>query len=584
MTSKVPAGLKAADITRFATRAAQLEKFKPVVSYWCEYYIVNQIINKGLHTTDEECMQYTTTLMDKLEQTKAQYPDDDAILDDVAAKAYVEQFALDTFQRADNAVRANKASAQTADTFRAAATFLDLMAVWGPPDPELAAKSKFAKYHALRIAKALKAGEDPNLSNPVQEPEPIADESAPALDPNDPEVQRINAASSMQPTVETAPPSFAPSPTYEPKTSLPISPAGAPSAPPFTDDPTHGDVSPLESSEERKNSVGGGYFPTVPTFTSENSAPSLPTAPEQPMEDAPPAAPAPDDGQYNPQDFYQAPPTAPVATAPAPPIVPEHVIPSVPVVQPQPVAPIANTNLPPPTAGGAQDYRTDDESVFNAQKHAKWAISALNFEDVPTAVKELRIALEALGARFTPTVWSDLPKDAQNYFLNTASALTIEPEAYKRATYHTVQLADLPAAAQDLIQQKLLRQMSTAMFVLDGVLILTRDVMTALSEAELGYAGADPGLVADTSYALAERALAYRSLAVRSILGIAAEVATASTSAAAAAALQPIETGKRVRMVKMARVGTMVRVGKGKMLRRASRVGKVVKTVRVPRV
>jgi vacuolar protein sorting-associated protein VTA1 len=32
-----------------------------------------------------------------------------------------------------------------------------------------------------------------------------------------------------------------------------------------------------------------------------------------------------------------------------------------------------------------------------AQKHAKWAISALNFEDVPTAVKELRIALQALG-------------------------------------------------------------------------------------------------------------------------------------------------------------------------------------------
>ncbi|KAH7025394.1 Vta1 like-domain-containing protein [Macrophomina phaseolina] len=385
MTSKVPAGLKAADIARFAARAAQLEKFKPVISYWSEYYIVNQIIAKGLHTADEECMQYTTALMDKLEQTKAQNPDNDAIHDDVAAKAYVEQFALDTFQRADNAVRANKASAQTADTFRAAATFLDLMAVWGPLDPELAAKSKFAKYHALRIAKALKAGEDPNLSNPVQEPSP-ATESAPALDPNDPDVQRINGASSMQPTVETAPPSFAPSP------------AGAPSVPAFPGESARGDVSPLESTEDRKNSVGGGYFPTVPTFTSENTAPSMPTAPEQPMEDAP-SAPPPDDGQHNPASFYQAPPSPPVATAPAPQIPPLSTIPSVPAMPPQPIAPIANTNLPPPTAGGAQDYRTDDESVMQAQKHAKWAISALNFEDVPTAVKELRIALEALGAR-----------------------------------------------------------------------------------------------------------------------------------------------------------------------------------------
>jgi vacuolar protein sorting-associated protein VTA1 len=33
-----------------------------------------------------------------------------------------------------------------------------------------------------------------------------------------------------------------------------------------------------------------------------------------------------------------------------------------------------------------------------AAKHAKWAISALNFEDVDTAVKQLRLALETLGA------------------------------------------------------------------------------------------------------------------------------------------------------------------------------------------
>lgn len=269
------------------------------------------------------------------------------------------------------------------------------MAVWGAVDPELASKSKYAKYHALRIAKALKAGEDPNLSNPVQEPSPAA-EDAPVLDPNDPEVQRINGGSSMQPTVETAPPSFVPSPA-------PVSPAGAPSAPPFPGESAHGDVSPLESNEDRQNSVGGGYFPTVPTFTSENTAPSMPTAPEQPMEDAPPAPP-PDDGHYNPSDFYQPPPSAPAATAPAPPAAPVSNIPSVPSMPPQPIAPppiapIANTNLPPPTAAGGQNYRTDDESVMQAQKHAKWAISALNFEDVPTAVKELKIALEALGAQ-----------------------------------------------------------------------------------------------------------------------------------------------------------------------------------------
>jgi vacuolar protein sorting-associated protein VTA1 len=33
---------------------------------------------------------------------------------------------------------------------------------------------------------------------------------------------------------------------------------------------------------------------------------------------------------------------------------------------------------------------------MSAQKHAKWANSALNFEDVPTAIKELRAALKDL--------------------------------------------------------------------------------------------------------------------------------------------------------------------------------------------
>jgi len=72
---------------------------------------VNQILNKGLHTESDECMTYTTTLMDKLERFKNDNVGNDTVHDDVAAQAYVEQFALETFQRADNAVRANKVTA-----------------------------------------------------------------------------------------------------------------------------------------------------------------------------------------------------------------------------------------------------------------------------------------------------------------------------------------------------------------------------------------------------------------------------------------------------------------------------------------
>lgn len=84
MSVHIPSKLKAADLSRFIVRAAQLETAKPVIAYWCklphfarqesklmnrgEYWIVNQILAKGLHNGDAETLQYTTTLMDKLEQ------------------------------------------------------------------------------------------------------------------------------------------------------------------------------------------------------------------------------------------------------------------------------------------------------------------------------------------------------------------------------------------------------------------------------------------------------------------------------------------------------------------------------------
>ena len=75
------------------------------------YFIINQILNKGLHTESDECMTYTTTLMDKLEKFKNENLGNDTVHDDVAAQAFVEQFALDTFNRADGAIRSNKATA-----------------------------------------------------------------------------------------------------------------------------------------------------------------------------------------------------------------------------------------------------------------------------------------------------------------------------------------------------------------------------------------------------------------------------------------------------------------------------------------
>ncbi|KAI5246118.1 DUF605-domain-containing protein [Aureobasidium subglaciale] len=359
MAASLPAKLKIKEITPFAVRASQLEKHKPIVSYWCNYYIIDQILSKSLHSVDDECMQYTTTLMDKLEQVKTEQVGNDAILDDIAAKAYIEQFALDTFQRADDAIHSNQASRQTIDTFQAAVTFFDLltMSIWAPMDPEITAKSKYAKFHAVRIAKAIKAGEDPNASNPVRE-EPSVDAAQDTYHP---------------PTVESAP-----------ESQYPSRPASVHQPDATTSAPAQDAVSPVESTTNpRQNSIGGGYFPSAPAYVPHSTDDAPSTNPGTPFVTSAPS-PAMDQGSTSPSQFYSQ-PTQPPAS------IPMH---TPAVALPQAAAPAP---LPPVQAVAPGSYRTDDDSIALAQKHAKFAMSALNFDDVSTAVKELRLALQTLG-------------------------------------------------------------------------------------------------------------------------------------------------------------------------------------------
>lgn len=442
----LPAKLKG-ELQRFATRAAQLQQYRPIVSYWCEYYILQQILAKGYHANDKECETYAVQLMDKLEQRKAETPAEDAIIDDVAAKAYMENFAMDTFNRGDEAQRHHKVTKQTADAFMAAATFLDLLSIWGEVDREVAAKSKFAKFHAARILKALKAGEDPNATNPVVEEPP-----APAEDGVDAELRALerqqdvtdDAGVYQPPTVESAPDSGMPSRPHSVRSGQPtIPPPLATASPNGTAPPVASnehDVSPIdpaESGNPRQGSIGGGYFPEVPSAPADRdvdmteAGPPSPAQPSHPMPDrqdfynehtsplvdpgapspgalgissaARPSNPPPEEMAPSPSaaPWLQPPPphvqaqlnqqrqppqtSQPPPSAPAP--APVHLQPS--IAQPQ-----ARLSQGPPPGG----YNTDDESTMAAQKHARWAISALNFEDVNTAVKELRLALGSLGA------------------------------------------------------------------------------------------------------------------------------------------------------------------------------------------
>ncbi|KAK4167181.1 vacuolar protein sorting-associated protein vts1 [Cladorrhinum sp. PSN259] len=436
MADSIPAALKQADVNlwKCAQKAAQLRAIKPIIAYWCEYWVANQILARGLHLADDELMRYTASLMDKMEETKQSHGNEDTLTDDTTSQAYVEQFAQETLDRAERVVKANKVTQQTAQTFDAAATFFHLVNIWGPPDQETQQKIKYAKWNAARILKAIREGVDPNESNPKQS-EAEQQESA-ELDALEKELS--SAAIPRPATVEDAPDadlrrdaagvslpqspaSAGPSPASEDELQLPGVPTGLgePAQRRYPDSPSI--PSPISPpSFDASNYQGAPDLPqssSGPAWSHSQPSPQAsppPSAWSQAPANPPPASSgwgqshtgaAPHHQQYfpptNPPTFStNAPSTVAVASPPvSPPTDPYYMN----------MAPTAHTARPsaPPVAPPPASYApvqpsaavaVDEAAMVNAQKHAKWAISALNFEDVNTAVRELRKALELLGA------------------------------------------------------------------------------------------------------------------------------------------------------------------------------------------
>ncbi|KAI8961271.1 DUF605-domain-containing protein [Daldinia sp. FL1419] len=407
MAANIPQKLKQVGITPFIVRATQLEAAKPVISYWCLYWAVNQILSKNLHSADEECHLFTTNLMEKLESIKADQAGNDAIHDDVAGQAYVEQFAQETFERALRPLKANKVTQQTASTFEAAATFFQLVNIWATPDPETQDKIKYAKWNAARILKAIKEGKDPNESNPKQE-DIKHEEAPPELDPNDPEVRMLGGAHPKPASVEDAPDDdtghrHARIASYQ---TFPA-PVSAPTSPPAPSASGPEQVSPIVPPPE-SHFPGARFAPNTPddlnlpsttnmplpgssTFDPTGAPPLIPS-PSSHDPAGPPPAPSSPPVAPTPQDFYRSEPTPPV-------VPPSQTREPSRSYYSQPSQPAVPAQQYGGNSGSSNALNTDDMAIVQAQKHAKWAISALNFEDVPTAVRELQAALATLGAR-----------------------------------------------------------------------------------------------------------------------------------------------------------------------------------------
>ncbi|SCV71069.1 BQ2448_3831 [Microbotryum intermedium] len=415
-------------ITPYLARAKELQAVEPVISYWCAYYALQQALSLGVK--EKASNMFLMEMMDGLEASKTELGMNEAITDDVAASAYVENFAVKLFDQADDEDRKGKSTKLTAKKFLAAANFHEILATFGELSSENREKIKYAKWKASDIAKAFREGrkptpgpagglppvEDDGLRGEVtsEEAKELAQELA-ALGTTDERQSAIvsdpdvgpaqSTRSATAPSTLTEDPDSYPFPQH-PTTPLPSAPPAAiidyfegaaiPSAPTAPSLSTFLDA----PSDQGHSSVDLGPMTRSIPITHQTS-------------DLPPPAPAPAPPSLPPPPFTpssQAASSRPSTSTPTPTSgvgFPSAVFPTAPPAGPQ--APAQPT--PPTRAPGSMPISTpthvsatpsvadalDPMTITQIQKHAKWAISALNYEDVETARKELRIALGMLG-------------------------------------------------------------------------------------------------------------------------------------------------------------------------------------------
>ncbi|ORY03189.1 DUF605-domain-containing protein [Basidiobolus meristosporus CBS 931.73] len=396
-------------ITPYYQRSKELKNHEPVIAYYCNYYAAKLAIAKG--AKDKECQLFLVTLLDNLEQEKRSLGDNEAVNDDDIGKAYIESFAVKVFLNADNEDRAGKASKKTVKTFLAASIFLELLKIFGEIDPEIEEKIKYSKWKATDIMKALKEGRTPHPGPPGWEPTNDMNEDAsinesPTADDSVPKIQDF-----------PAPPNFPPQFDQHDQQNF-NSPTAPPSQSPF-DETNKQEFNNLNSNPSPYQSPPQN-FPSFPEFPSN--------LPGHVSHDGPSSQSSYDQGQtsfgrndfnepsdpYGNQHMNNSPHNSNPETGPNFNSGSSHypsndpygynMRPAQPDYQPQP------SFQPPqqPYQQQPQQYRQepsqdmytkldiDPKAISTAQKHSRFAISALEYDDVKTAVENLRKALMIL--------------------------------------------------------------------------------------------------------------------------------------------------------------------------------------------
>ena len=341
----LPAELKSS--RSLVARADELESKEPAIAYWARYWLVQKVILAQDKRRSTEVETYLVHVLEQLEMMKTTYAGDPEIEDSEIGRLKVEKFALQVFENADKEERASKADRNTSLKFLAASTFLEICQAFGSPEKDLVDKRKYAKVQAMRIQSAIVAGKDPNEIRKLGSNLDRSQKRESAIDSIPSEPLETNSFSDHGVSQEAnlpEPSGQADYPTFD---------LGVDNSCTGLNREIHTDI---------KNSLTGTPSPgpdMSPEFVPDHSI-QIDTLPQELSR--------------------QATPELIKTVLDGPSVEEKHATPHEHEAE----------------AGNMLHLVPDAEAIESAQKHAKWAISALNYEDIDTAVLELKKALVAL--------------------------------------------------------------------------------------------------------------------------------------------------------------------------------------------
>lgn len=163
-----PPSLKS--VAHFLKLASEHDVRDPVVSYWARLTALQT--GMTLDKSSKEALAVLLPLMDWLEAEKGRHADNDAVANEVAASAYIENYAMKLFLAADKLDRAANFGKNVVKMFYSAGVLFDILeSCFGELPPEAAHYRKYSKMKAAYIHNCLKSGETPVAGPLVSEEE-----------------------------------------------------------------------------------------------------------------------------------------------------------------------------------------------------------------------------------------------------------------------------------------------------------------------------------------------------------------------------------------------------------------------------